>query len=104
MRLIWQAASSRSKLSVSSCEVNLRPEVLAMTLANWVDQVEQQLVDADLFFGHGTDNAFDEAAWLVMSAAGIDSGAESLDWQQALQESQLLAINHPKTMELTKLN
>ena len=64
-----------------------------MTLADWVGQVEQQLVDAELFFGHGTDNAFDEAAWLVMSAAGIDPSAEPGDcWQQALSKTQQSAV------------
>ena len=63
-----------------------------MTLADWVGQVEQQLVDAELFFGHGTDSAFDEAAWLVMVAAGIDPSAEQVDWQQALNYSQQSAV------------
>jgi len=63
-----------------------------MTLADWVAQVERQLVDAELFFGHGTDNAFDEAAWLVMSAVGIDPDAEQVDWQQALSDAQQSAI------------
>ena len=63
-----------------------------MTLADWVGQVERQLVDAELFFGHGTDSAFDEAAWLVMSAAGIDPGAEPVDWQQALSDAQQSAV------------
>ena len=63
-----------------------------MTLADWVGQVEQQLVDAGLFFGHGTDSAFDEAAWLVMSAAGIDPSAEPVDWQQALSDAQQSAV------------
>ena len=63
-----------------------------MTLADWVGQVERQLVDAELFFGHGTDSAFDEAAWLVMSAAGIDPGAVPVDWQQALSDAQQSAV------------
>ena len=63
-----------------------------MTLADWVGQVERQLVNAELFFGHGTDSAFDEAAWLVMSAAGIDPGAEPVDWQQALSDAQQSAV------------
>ncbi len=63
-----------------------------MTLANLVDEVERQLMDAKLFFGHGTDSAFDEAAWLVMVAAGIDPSAEQVDWQQALNYSQQSAV------------
>ena len=63
-----------------------------MTLADWVSQVEQHLVGAELFFGHGTGSAFDEAAWLVMSAAGIDPSAEPVDWQQALSDTQQSAV------------
>ena len=59
-----------------------------MTLANFVGEVERQLIDAEVFFGHGTDSAFDEAAWLVMVAAGIDPSAEQVDWQQALSDAQ----------------
>ena len=63
-----------------------------MTLANFVGEVERQLIDAELFFGHGTDSAFDEAAWLVMVAAGIDPSAEQVDWQQVLNYSQQSAV------------
>ena len=63
-----------------------------MTLANFVGEVERQLIDAELYFGHGTDSAFDEAAWLVMVAAGIDPSAEQVDWQQALNYSQQSAV------------
>ena len=63
-----------------------------MTLANFVGEVERQLIDAELFFGHGTDSAFDEAVWLVMVAAGIDPSAEKVDWQQALNSSQQSAV------------
>ena len=63
-----------------------------MTLANFVGEVERQLIDAEVFFGHGTDSAFDEAAWLVMVAAGIDPSAKQVDWQQALNYSQQSAV------------
>ena len=63
-----------------------------MTLANFVGEVERQLIDAELYFGHGTDSAFDEAAWLVMSAAGINSSAEPVDWHQALSDTQQSAV------------
>ena len=63
-----------------------------MTLADWVGKVEQRLLDAELFFGHGTDNAFDEAVWLVMFAVGIDVGADHIDWQQQLDSRHQAAI------------
>jgi ribosomal protein L3 glutamine methyltransferase len=42
-----------------------------VTLADAVAHVERRLRDADLDYGHGTDNARDEAAWLVLAAAGL---------------------------------
>ncbi|OYQ40348.1 50S ribosomal protein L3 N(5)-glutamine methyltransferase [Rhodoferax sp. TH121] len=42
-----------------------------MTLAELVAQAAQQLTDAHVSFGHGTTNARDEAAWLVLHAVGL---------------------------------
>mgnify|MGYP001164096666 CR=1 FL=1 len=63
-----------------------------MILSDLVSKVEQQLLDAELYFGHGTDNAFDEAAWLVLFAAGIDVSSDHIDWQQVLNGRQRSAI------------
>ena len=59
-----------------------------MKLEVQVDQVAQDLEDANLFFGHGTDNAFDEAVWLVLEALGFDAGADDIPWTQDLTEHQ----------------
>ncbi len=42
-----------------------------MTLRELVEQSARQLQAASVAFGHGTDNAFDEAAWLVLWQLGL---------------------------------
>lgn len=42
-----------------------------LTLLPCVQQAEQQLTRAGVAFGHGTTNAFDEAAWLVLWRLGL---------------------------------
>jgi ribosomal protein L3 glutamine methyltransferase len=43
----------------------------ARTLLDCVNAASQQLTDAGVVFGHGTTNAFDEAAWLVLWRLGL---------------------------------
>jgi len=42
-----------------------------MTLLELIEASAQQLTDAGVAFGHGTNNAFDEAAWLVLWQLGL---------------------------------
>ena len=54
-----------------------------MTLAELIRRIEQRFSAAPLFYGHGTDNAHDEAAWLVLRGLGLpfsaDLGAQATD-------------------------
>ncbi|MEY4346281.1 MAG: hypothetical protein RL032_2113, partial [Pseudomonadota bacterium] len=42
-----------------------------MTLLELIESSAQQLTEAEVSFGHGTTNAFDEAAWLVLHSLGL---------------------------------
>lgn len=52
-----------------------------MTLLELIESGARQLTDAGVSFGHGTTNAFDEAAWLVLWRLGLplDTPLDGLD-------------------------
>lgn len=39
-----------------------------ISIRDWVRYAVSRFEASDIFYGHGTDNAYDEAVWLVMSA------------------------------------
>ena len=66
-----------------------------MTLLELIETSAQQLTDAGVAFGHGTTNAMDEAAWLVLWQLGLplDSaldGPDSIANQPVAREKQEL--------------
>ena len=65
------------------------------SVGQWIKQVTTELESADLFYGHGTDNASDEAAWLVMHAMGVPLDGSFSCWGQIAtveQESRIRQI------------
>ena len=70
-----------------------------MTVLELIETGERQLTQAGVVFGHGTHNAFDEAAWLVLWQLGLplDSvldGPDSVASQHptATQQTQIAAL------------
>jgi ribosomal protein L3 glutamine methyltransferase len=39
-----------------------------LTIRDWLRYSVSRFEQSDIFFGHGTDNSYDEAVWLIMSA------------------------------------
>jgi len=68
-----------------------------VTIIELIKQSAQQLLDAQVAFGHGTTNPFDEAAWLVLWRLGLpiddlDSVAEQpVSAEQVAQTQALIA-------------
>ncbi len=60
-----------------------------MTLIDLITAQSARLKSAGVSFGHGTGNAFDEAAWLVLWALGMELDALETRAQQQLTADEL---------------
>ena len=60
-----------------------------MTTLELIEQMSARLEQAGVSFGHGTTNAFDEAAWLVLWALGQPLDALDMVADQAVPEAQV---------------
>jgi ribosomal protein L3 glutamine methyltransferase len=59
-----------------------------LTVSTWIDRIAAQFEGARLHFGHGTDNARDEAAWLVLHAVGAPLDGSFQGWGRVVGESE----------------
>lgn len=62
------------------------------TAADWLALCQGEMERADLFFGHGTDNAHDEAAWLVLHVLAVPLDGSFSDWDVGLTAAQQKAV------------
>jgi len=59
-----------------------------VTLGDCVAYAAEQFDGAELFYGHGTDNAWDEAVYLIFSVLGLPFDREDIDPEQELSAAQ----------------
>jgi ribosomal protein L3 glutamine methyltransferase len=62
------------------------------TVRDWISWAETELNGAQVYCGHGTDNARDEAAWLVGGALGLSPQELNAELKSALTLPQQTAI------------
>jgi len=62
------------------------------TAENWLDYCAEQMNSAGLFFGHGTDNAHDEAAWMLLHVMGAPLDGSFVQWDAVLNSEQCIAL------------
>jgi len=58
------------------------------TAADWLEYCAEEMDRAGLFFGHGTDNAHDEAAWLVLHVLAAPLDGSFSHWDARLDADQ----------------
>lgn len=65
------------------------------TIRDWIRYAVTQFESSDIFFGHGTDNAYDEAVWLIMRALKLP-----LDTLEHFSDASLIRTERKKLMQL----
>ena len=58
------------------------------TAEQWLEYCSTEMERAELFFGHGTDNATDEAAWMILHVLGAPLDGSFNQWDVQLDKTQ----------------
>jgi len=72
------------------------------TAENWVDYCAGEMERAGLFFGHGTDNAHDEAAWMLLHILDAPLDGSFTQWDVTLSNEQTTALEHLLVRRITE--
>ena len=71
-----------------------------MTLIDLITAQCARLKQAGVSFGHGTTNAFDESAWLVLWSLGLALDALEVQAQRELSDAELAAAETLITLRI----
>lgn len=66
---------------------------MAVTVEDLIRRYAEQFAAADLSYGHGTDNALDEAAWLVFAALDLSHADASAAYQQNVEQKAVAELD-----------
>ena len=73
-----------------------------MNVAQQIEQVTRELERAEVYFGHGTDNALDEAAWLVLHVIEAPLDGSFDDWGRELDSVESDRVNQLLQARVTR--
>lgn len=73
-----------------------------MTLRDWLRYAVSRFTEAGLFFGHGCDNAYDEAVWLILGALHLPHHRLDPFLDARLTRAERLAVHHLLQQRIVK--
>lgn len=82
--------------------ISMTTQQTLATLRDWLRFMVSQFEASDIFYGHGTDNAYDEAVWLLLSSLHLphDTLNNFLDATLTIEERALMAERIEKRINL----
>jgi len=72
------------------------------TVRDWLRYAVSRFTQAGLFFGHGCDNAYDEAAWLILHALHLPHDRLDPFLDARLTHSERLVVHHLLQQRIAK--
>ena len=72
------------------------------TLRDWLRYAVSRFSEAGLFFGHGCDNAYDEAIWLILHTLHLPNDHLEPFLDARLTQAERLAVHNILQQRITK--